>query len=200
MQAFQMMKGVSGYASKLRPHRAHAASLGIEDGTAQLTQAAIAVNRSRHPRPTRLGWQQAATQGTVDRHAQLKLAGHEVDACDLYAEGFNPVLTADAHRDYTDAAVNQRGMEAAIADLQRCDTLIFVYPTWWYSQPAMLKGWMDRVWRPGVTFTVPTKTEAMRPALTNVRLIGVYLGLSNGIFMHEFGHGAMRPLNVHGID
>ncbi|MFP3590190.1 hypothetical protein SCB29_42255, partial [Paraburkholderia sp. SIMBA_055] len=73
-------------AVQLWPHRAHATSLGIEDGTTQLTQAAIAIDRSRHPRPTWLGWQQAAAQGTVDRHAQLKLAGHEVDADFLAGE------------------------------------------------------------------------------------------------------------------
>ncbi|CAO3305912.1 hypothetical protein METHP14_210060 [Pseudomonas sp. P14-2025] len=87
LQAFQMMKGAFRSAAvQLWPHRTHATSLGIEDGTAQLTQATIAVDRSRHPRPTRLGWQQAATQSTVDRHAQLELAGHEVDAAFLAGE------------------------------------------------------------------------------------------------------------------
>jgi NAD(P)H dehydrogenase (quinone) len=40
-------------------------------------------------------------------------------------------------------------------DLRWCDTLIFVYPTWWYGLPAMIKGWLDRVLVPGVAFLMP---------------------------------------------
>lgn len=80
MQAFQMMKGVTVCASKLRPHRAHAAPLGVENGTAQRAQTVVAVDRALHARPARLRGQQAATQGTVDRHAKLKLASGQVDA------------------------------------------------------------------------------------------------------------------------
>jgi putative NADPH-quinone reductase len=41
-----------------------------------------------------------------------------------------------------------------IAALREADGLIFVYPTWWYGLPAMLKGWLDRVWQPGVAFAI----------------------------------------------
>lgn len=70
-------------------------------------------------------------------------------------------------------------MATHIAHLNWAEGLIFVYPTWWYAQAALPKGWMDRVWQPGVTFAVPTPDRPMRPALTNVRLVGVVTTLGS---------------------
>lgn len=105
--------------------------------------------------------------------------GHEVRLIDLYAEGFNPVMSTEERRAYHDDGAPPPDVAPHIAALQWAEGLIFVYPTWWYAQPAMLKGWMDRVWRPGVTFSVPTPSEPMRPALTQVRLIGVITTLGS---------------------
>ena len=82
-------------------------------------------------------------------------AGHSVRTLDLYAEGFAPVLDAEAWRAHRAG----RGHPAAdlapyIAALRAAEGLVLVYPTWWYSLPAMLKGWFDRVWQPGVAFTL----------------------------------------------
>lgn len=123
-----------------------------------------------HPRPDSFT---AAVRDQI--LARLATHGAQTRLIDLYAQGFNPVLTADAHRDYADAAVNQRGMEAAIADLQWCDTLIFVYPTWWYGLPAMLKGWLDRALVPGVAFVMPDATHKdIRPGLPQITRFGVF--------------------------
>lgn len=103
--------------------------------------------------------------------AALHASGHEVELRDLYAEGFNPVLSAGERGVYNDAAANQRGIEHEIAQLQRAEALLLVYPTWWYGMPAMLKGWFDRVWVPGVTFTF--SEGAIQPALGNIRRMGV---------------------------
>ncbi len=101
----------------------------------------------------------------------LVAAGHEVELRDLYAENFQPAVTAEAHRHYMDMAANQRGVEDDIAQLQRAEALLLVYPTWWYGMPALLKGWFDRVWVPGVTFVV--SSGAIQPRLTNISRIGV---------------------------
>ncbi|MDP9463882.1 MAG: NAD(P)H-dependent oxidoreductase, partial [Actinomycetota bacterium] len=62
-------------------------------------------------------------------------------------------------------------------DLRWCDALVLVYPTWWSGQPAMLKGWIDRVWANGVAWTMsssgPTGANRLRPLLRNVRRIVV---------------------------
>ncbi|MFN3994490.1 MAG: NAD(P)H-dependent oxidoreductase [Tabrizicola flagellatus] len=117
-------------------------------------------------------------------------AGHEVRLLDLYAEGFDPVMSVDERRRYHDDDPPDPKVAAHIAHLKWAEGLIFVYPTWWYSQPAMLKGWMDRVWRPGVTFTVPTPDQPMRPALTNVCLIGVITTLGSPRWFWTFLMGA----------
>ncbi len=62
-----------------------------------------------------------------------------------------------------------------MADLEWCDALIFVYPTWWYGLPAMLKGWLDRVLVPGVAFRLPGPEGGnIAPGLTHIRTLGVF--------------------------
>ena len=116
--------------------------------------------------------------------------GHEVRLIDLCAEGFNPVMSTEERRIYNDGGPPPADLQPHIEALQWAEALIFVYPTWWYSQPAILKGWMDRVWRPGITFTVPTPSPPMRPALTNVRLIGVITTLGSPWWFWTFLIGA----------
>ena len=55
--------------------------------------------------------------------------------------------------------------------LMWCDTLIFVYPTWWSGLPAMLKGWLERVMVPGVAFGFDPDSERVTPRLGHVRRI-----------------------------
>lgn len=97
----------------------------------------------------------------------LAARGHAVDLLDLYAEGFRPVMDADERGRYNDPAVNRQGIEDQIERLLRAEALVFVYPTWWYGMPAMLKGWFDRVWAPGVVFDI--NGGVIRPLLTGVR-------------------------------
>lgn len=54
--------------------------------------------------------------------------------------------------------------------VRRAEALVFVYPTWWSSLPAVLKGWLERVMVPGVAF-VFDEQHKVRPGLTNVRRI-----------------------------
>jgi NAD(P)H dehydrogenase (quinone) len=53
--------------------------------------------------------------------------------------------------------------------LQAAEGLVFVYPTWWYGLPAMLKGWLDRVWTPDITFRSSPDTRPDRPLMTHIR-------------------------------
>jgi putative NADPH-quinone reductase len=103
----------------------------------------------------------------------LTAAGHEVEVADLYAEGFDPVLSLDERRGYHTAGVNEAPVAAEIARLRRAEALVFVYPTWWYAQPAMLKGWLDRVWVPHATFGMPENGKPILRKLTNIRVMAV---------------------------
>jgi NAD(P)H dehydrogenase (quinone) len=95
--------------------------------------------------------------------AALKQAGHEVDLCDLYAEGFNPVLSEDGRRHYHDTSVNQIGLEGYVQRLQAADGLVVQFPTWCFGMPAMLKGFFDRLIMPGVAFDIsnPAKVQSL---------------------------------------
>jgi NAD(P)H dehydrogenase (quinone) len=101
----------------------------------------------------------------------LEAAGHQVECRDLYAEGFSPALNSTEHRDYLDPASNPSDVADHVASLQRAEALLLVYPTWWYGLPAMLKGWFDRIWAPGVAFKLGD--GAIEPLLTNIQRIGV---------------------------
>jgi len=123
-----------------------------------------------HPRPKSFN---AAVRDQVLAH--LSQHGTETRLIDLYAQGFDPVLTANGLEEYEDEGCNTIGLESEITDLQWCDTLIFVYPTWWYGLPAMLKGWLDRVLVPGVAFKMPdAENKDIRAGLTHIKQLGVF--------------------------
>jgi NAD(P)H dehydrogenase (quinone) len=103
----------------------------------------------------------------------LEVTGHVVDLRDLYAEGFAPALSREERGRYYDEGANLGDVERHVAALRRADAVLLVYPTWWFGMPAMLKGWLDRVWVPGVAFQLGTEAGALRPLLTNIRRIGV---------------------------
>lgn len=79
-------------------------------------------------------------------------AGHEVDALDLYAEKFDPVLSAEDRRAYFDIEANRARTAPYVARLEAAGGLVFVFPTWCLGPPAILKGFFDRVMVPGVSF------------------------------------------------
>ncbi|MEX3011375.1 NAD(P)H-dependent oxidoreductase [Hoeflea sp. TYP-13] len=99
----------------------------------------------------------------------LSKSATNVTHLDLYAAGFDPVLSPDERAGYhakpypTDAV----GQEAA--DLSAADILILVFPVWWFGFPAMLKGWFDRVWVPGVAYDHADNAGPIKPRLLKLR-------------------------------
>ncbi len=92
--------------------------------------------------------------------AQTALSGrgHEIRVVDLYAEQFDPVLTTQERRDYLTATERVRANVAPhVENIAWANALVFVFPQWFYGVPAVLKGWFERVWLPGVAFLVPDK-------------------------------------------
>ena len=106
--------------------------------------------------------------------ARLDTAQAKYRVRDLYRSNFTPVLTAHDLDVYLDEAANTEAVAQEVADLRWADTLIFVYPTWWYGLPAMLKGWLDRVLVPGVAFGMPKGSENIRPGLNHITRLGVF--------------------------
>jgi NAD(P)H dehydrogenase (quinone) len=101
--------------------------------------------------------------------AALRRGGHEVDDCDLYAIGFDPVLNAAERVSYNTLSPDLSGVAQHVARLQAADALVLCFPTWWYGMPAILKGYFDRVWAPGVAFHLAEGGGAILPALANIK-------------------------------
>jgi putative NADPH-quinone reductase len=103
----------------------------------------------------------------------LRSAGHQVRLTDLYADDFDPALSAWEHLHHLDPPDTKPDIARYVDDLRWCEGLVLVYPTWWSTQPAMLKGWFDRVWVQGVAYHLPEGTKRIRPGLAQIRRIVV---------------------------
>ena len=101
----------------------------------------------------------------------LRGAGHTVTPFDLYDDGFDPRLGAQERRDYHDAALRPpEDVMPYVEALRSHDALLFVYPTWCFGLPAILKGWLERVFRPGVAFSIDG--AVVKPLFGHIRRIG----------------------------
>jgi putative NADPH-quinone reductase len=103
--------------------------------------------------------------------AGLSEAGHAVDDCDLYAEGFDPVLSRGERTTYHTVPDNRTGVTGYVERLRACEALVLVHPVWNFGYPAILKGFIDRVFLPGVSFHI--EDGRVKPALHNVRSLMV---------------------------
>jgi putative NADPH-quinone reductase len=115
-----------------------------------------------HPLPESFS---AALHSTVVQ--TLTTRGWQIDDCDLYAEGFNPVLSAVERRAYHDPAINTAPVQGYVDRLRAAEALVMVFPVWNFGYPAILKGFFDRVFLPGVSFDL--KDGKLTPALQNIR-------------------------------
>lgn len=116
--------------------------------------------------------------------AGLRAGGAEVRMSDLYADGFVPEFTAEEHANHLRWGADP-SLDRYVDDLAWADTLVLVYPTWWGGQPAMLKGWIDRVWVNGVAWELPEGANRLQPRLRNIRrLVAVVT------------HGSPKRINV----
>ena len=98
---------------------------------------------------------------------------HQVIATDLYRERFSPVMTEPERRSYYQPPYAEEEVAPLVRQLRQADGIIFCFPHWWFSMPAMLKGYFDRVWAPGTAFTHDLNGGRIEPLLTNIKLFGV---------------------------
>lgn len=82
--------------------------------------------------------------------AGLAAGRNRAEVADLHREGFDPRMPEADEPDWNDAG--KRYSDAVLAEqarIERNEAMVFVFPVWWWSMPAMLKGWIDRVWNNG---------------------------------------------------
>jgi putative NADPH-quinone reductase len=123
-----------------------------------------------HPDPGSFSGTLAA--GVVEA---LRGKGRACRCIDLYREGFQPCMSAPEWQDYKrPGAPLPPDLQDAVQALRQATHLVFVYPVWMSGPPALLKGWLDRVWRPGVAFQRPLRPGGLpQPALLQIRRITV---------------------------
>ncbi|WP_323120483.1 NAD(P)H-dependent oxidoreductase [Burkholderia alba] len=172
----------------------------------------------------------AALRDTAAR--TMRGLGHDVDVSDLYAMGFDPVEASRHYRnranpDMFSALVEQRhasmhgtlpdDVSREIARLRKADLVIFQFPIWWHAQPAMLKGWFDRVFVNGglytgsrrydrgqfhgrramcsVTTGAPAATFGPEGRSGNINLLLWPIHYS----LHYMGYSVLEPVLAHGV-
>lgn len=108
---------------------------------------------------------------------ELERNGHAVFFHDLYAEGFDPILPS---QEIPSAAVIAPRVKSYCEEIAAADGIVIVHPNWWGQPPAILKGWIDRVFRPGVAynFLEGDSGEGVPVGLLNAR-VAVVLNTSN---------------------
>ncbi len=102
----------------------------------------------------------------------LRKNGHAVDDCDLYAEGFDPIMSREDRIEYYDHRLNRRRVAPYVDRLLAAEALAFSFPVWNMGFPAILKGFVDKVFLPGVSFDIGQDGKYV-PRLLNVTRIGV---------------------------
>jgi len=109
----------------------------------------------------------------------LKNKGYTVTVKDLYAEGFNPVLTKPERQSYYQNQFDDAQVKADIEQLKQTESLVLIFPTWWFSFPAILKGWFDRVWAPGHAYEHASDYGPIKKCLTNLKEMKVITTLGS---------------------
>ncbi len=79
----------------------------------------------------------------------LTLHGHQVILHDLYAEKFDPVLPME---EIPKAAKLSQEIDLHCREISLADGIVIIHPNWWGQPPAILKGWIDRIVRPGIAY------------------------------------------------
>ncbi|MCA0001427.1 MULTISPECIES: NAD(P)H-dependent oxidoreductase [unclassified Mesorhizobium] len=119
-----------------------------------------------HAHPVETSFNAGLHRTIVER---LTAAGHAIDDCDLYAEDFDPRLSRQERLDYHNPRGSADPAAPYVERLLRADALVLSYPVWNYGFPAILKGFFDRVFLPGVSFKlVDGKAQ---PSLHKIRKI-----------------------------
>jgi putative NADPH-quinone reductase len=101
----------------------------------------------------------------------LARRNYDVDLVDLYREDFDPRLSAAERAAYHRPGYDTAAVGGYVARLRQADALVFAFPQWWFNMPAILKGFLDRVFVPGVAFDHAPDGGHLVPRLTHVRAL-----------------------------
>lgn len=123
---------------------------------------------------------------------RLEAAGYRVDLLDLHAEGFDPRNSVEDEPDYGDRDKRYSPEVHAHAErLLAADVVVVAFPVWWFGLPALLKGWIDRVWNYGLAYGRRGKPMAGKRMLW-LGLAGLTEDDPNSDLTHALLDGTLR--------
>lgn len=126
-------------------------------------------------------------------------ATHTIEFAHLAQEGFDPRFTEADLAVHRTQATPPKDVQQEQVRLQRADALVLVYPVYWWSMPALLKGWIDRVFSNGWAFDYSPETALVKKlGHLRVYLVGVGGADDSTYVRHGYGE-AMKVQIDHGI-
>jgi NAD(P)H dehydrogenase (quinone) len=116
----------------------------------------------------------------------LQAGGHDVVLENLYAQDFFPSLSASERAGYYKTPYDASFVQAQAQRLREAEALVLCFPTWWFGFPAILKGWFDRVWVPGVAYDHASDLGAIKPRLPKLKRVLVITSLGSPWWVDTF--------------
>ncbi|MBY7901165.1 NAD(P)H-dependent oxidoreductase [Vibrio fluvialis] len=104
----------------------------------------------------------------------------------LYESKFSPTLTVHERQSNYQPNFDDSLLEQEILQLKQAESLVLVFPTWWFGFPAILKGWFDRVWSPGYAYNHASDLGAITPCLDNLKEVKVITTLGSPWWVDKF--------------
>jgi NAD(P)H dehydrogenase (quinone) len=109
----------------------------------------------------------------------LRSGGHSVDDLDLYAERFDPVMSREVLLHYLDTSANTREVESYVQRLQAAEALVLVFPVWFDGLPAIMQGYFQRVFLPGVATRID-EAGLFHPNLHHIKRMAAVCAYGEG--------------------
>ena len=113
----------------------------------------------------------------------LRSKGYDITVKDLYEDEFDPVLSKSERQSYYADQFDVSKLSGDITQLSEAESLVLIFPTWWFGFPAILKGWFDRVWAPGHAYNHAynhaSDLGAITPCLDNLKEVKVITTLGS---------------------
>jgi NAD(P)H dehydrogenase (quinone) len=140
------------------------------------------------------------THAVARRLGEVAAAWGSVETADLHSEGFDPRFTLEDRRHYRgERSTPPADVVAEQARLDRATDLVLVFPLFWWSAPALLKGWVDRVFSGGWAFDID-ETTGLTPRLQRLTTHVVAVAASDEGLLDRHGYdAALRTQLAHGV-
>lgn len=109
----------------------------------------------------------------------LRAGGHDIDDLDLYAETFDPVMSREGLLRYVDTSANTREVETYVQRLKETEALVLVFPVWFDGLPAIMQGYFQRVFLPGVAVRID-EAGLFHPNLRHIKRMAAVSAYGEG--------------------